>query len=762
MPSTTPGHTLLSRLRRAPAADWVRRHPRRLPPQAARSTRRPQGRRPLSLATATVALALTLTFAAVPLSAQTVEDRLQGFDQWVESVMAEWKVPGLGVAIVEDGEIVFAKGYGWRNVEQELPVTPDTLFAIGSNTKSFTATLLAMQVDEGALAWDTPIRTVLPEFRLHDPVATGQMTAVDLLSHRSGLPRHDLFWYATGKSRTELLAGLHHLEPSASFRSRYQYQNLMFLTAGVVAERIGGKSWEELVEERIFRPLGMERANFSVVQMQQDDDFSYGYGAEQEIERVQRVPFRNIDAHRARRRDQHVGPGTRPLRAVPSRLREGRRYAAPQGGLGEAHAATSDGDDRPAPAEIAGRPGSQRSHLRIGPHGGRLPRPQARQPRRRHRRFHLRDAVVARRADRSHRTLQHVTHGTVPALVVRNAFDRMLGLEPIDWAARARKREAEAKQEAEEAKKADLAAAAPDTSPTHPLADYAGDYEHPGYGKASVRVHEDGLILEVVGIEFPLKHYHYDLFIVPYDLPASAGAAGFGGVKVRFDYDDAGAINVVSVPLEPAVSPIRFVRASDWPPGRTMQGRAPTRFAVMTAAIGEVLQQTLALPKPLSLAFALICVGFLSWRGSSFIEKAKTWGSAALYLGYCAFALLALTAPVEAAAAHPPAAVPDVSPLDVVISAAFYVAYNVAVVPAVLFCLHRQTRRTETFASGAIAGVAMTVPFALTLACLRRFPQASVMDAEVPWLPMITTAADGRAGGPALWIAVFGWSPAGR
>ena len=176
----------------------------------------------------------------------------------------------------------------------------------------------------------------------------------------------------------------------------------------------------------------------------------------------------------------------------------------------------------------------------------------------------------------------------------------------------------------------------------------------------------------------------------------------------------------------------------------------------MTAAIGEVLQQTLALPKPLSLAFALICVGFLSWRGSSFIEKAKTWGSAALYLGYCAFALLVLTAPVEAAAAHPPAAAPDVSPLDVVISATLYVAYNVAVAPAVLFCLHRQTRRTETFASGAIAGVAMTVPFALTLACLRRFPQAFVMDAEVPWLPMITTAADGRAGGPALWIAVFG------
>ncbi len=153
--------------------------------------------------------------------------------------------------------------------------------------------------------------------------------------------------------------------------------------------------------------------------------------------------------------------------------------------------------------------------------------------------------------------------GTVPQLVVRNVFDRLLGLEPIDWAARARKREAEAKQEADAAKKADLAAAVPDTSPSDPLSDYAGDYGHPGYGTASVRIYEDSLILKVVGIEFPLEHHHYDVLSVPYDLPARRLAAGFGGVKIRFDYDDAGTINVVSVPLEPAVSPIRFQRTSD-------------------------------------------------------------------------------------------------------------------------------------------------------------------------------------------------------
>ena len=332
------------------------------------------------------------------------------------------------------------------------------------------------------------------------------------------------------------------------------------MTAGVVAERIGGKSWEELVAERVLRPLGMERATFSVDQMQQDDDFSYGYGAEQEIERV---PFRNIDAigpagsintsarELARYVQFHLAYGkvgdTQLLKEDSARLMQLPQMVM----TGPLQERLQDGPEISNPTYGLGlMVGGYRGRKHIS-HGGGidgfisamqwLPDEQI--------------GVIA---------LSNTSHtGTVPALVVRNAFDRMLGLEPIDWAARARKRETEAKAKVEEAKKADLAAAVADTSPSHPLADYAGDYEHTGYGKASVRVHGDGLILKVVGIEFPLEHYHYDLFTVPYDLPASADAAGFGGVKVRFDYDDAGAINVISVPLEPAISPIRFVRASD-------------------------------------------------------------------------------------------------------------------------------------------------------------------------------------------------------
>jgi len=180
-------------------------------------------------------------------------------------------------------------------------------------------------------------------------------------------------------------------------------------------------------------------------------------------------------------------------------------------------------------------------------------------------------------------------------------------------------------------------------------------------------------------------------------------------------------------------------------------------IAVMTAAIGEVLQQTLGFPKPLSLVLAITAVGFLTWRGSGFIERAKTWGSTALYLGYCAFTVLVLTAPAaEPAAASPPVPGSEAGALDVTVAAILYVAYNVAVVPAVLFCLHRQTRRSETVVSGVLAGLAMTIPFALTLACLLRYPEPSVMNAEVPWLQLIGIGANGRAGGPALWIAIFG------
>src|SRR5688572_25215108 len=151
---------------------------------------------------------------------------LDGFDQWVQAVMAEWHVPGLAVGAVRNGHVVVAKGYGWREVETKAPVTARTVMGIASNTKSFTAVLMGLLVDEKKLDWDRPVRSYLPDFQLADEFATREMTPKDLVTHRSGLPRHDNLWYGRSFTRPELYRRLRFLEPTASFRNRYQYNNL--------------------------------------------------------------------------------------------------------------------------------------------------------------------------------------------------------------------------------------------------------------------------------------------------------------------------------------------------------------------------------------------------------------------------------------------------------------------------------------------------------------------------------------------------------
>src|SRR5262249_59706509 len=144
-------------------------------------------------------LLIICLLAAAPVQAQNgaVPASLNGFDGFVEQVMKDWHVPGIAVAIVKDGHVVYAKGYGYRDVKKGLKVTPDTLFAIGSCSKSFTATSVAMLVGEGKLDWDKPVRDYMPDFRLYDGYATTQLRPRDLVTHQSGLPRHDLVWYGS-------------------------------------------------------------------------------------------------------------------------------------------------------------------------------------------------------------------------------------------------------------------------------------------------------------------------------------------------------------------------------------------------------------------------------------------------------------------------------------------------------------------------------------------------------------------------------------
>ncbi len=167
-------------------------------------------------------------------------------DTLAAEAMAEWKVPGLALAIVHNGETALLKAYGQRDVEAGLPVTTDTQFLICSITKTFTATGLALLVDEGRLDWTKPVRDYVPEFRLHDAVATDRITVRDLLCHHSGLPRHDWVWMPGDVAPKQMLAALRHIEPSRDLRTTWQYSNLGYNAAGIVAERTSGQSWEEL------------------------------------------------------------------------------------------------------------------------------------------------------------------------------------------------------------------------------------------------------------------------------------------------------------------------------------------------------------------------------------------------------------------------------------------------------------------------------------------------------------------------------------
>lgn len=191
--------------------------------------------------------------ASLPISPASI-------DRTVARTMEAFEVPGVAVGIVKDGKLVFAKGYGVRELGKPELVGPRTLFQIGSNTKAFTAAALAMLVDAGKLRWDDRVIDHLPQFRLYDAYVTREFTIRDLLSHRSGLGTGAgdlMFFPETDFTREELIHGLRHLKPVTSFRTEYDYDNVLYVVAGEVVAAIGGESWEDFVAKRLLAPLGM-------------------------------------------------------------------------------------------------------------------------------------------------------------------------------------------------------------------------------------------------------------------------------------------------------------------------------------------------------------------------------------------------------------------------------------------------------------------------------------------------------------------------
>ena len=211
---------------------------------------------------------VVLIFVIFPLFvyAQSLDDKLKEIDAYAQQVIADWKGPGMAIAIVKDDKVVLQKGYGLRELGKPDKVDENTLFAIASNTKAFTTASLAILVDEKKLSWNDKVSKYLPDFQMYDPWVTHELTIRDLVSHRVGLDTFsgDLLWYDTTYSTDEILRRVRYLKPVSSFRSRYGYQNLMFIAAGKVVEKVSGKPWADFVKERILTPLGMNRTTTSI------------------------------------------------------------------------------------------------------------------------------------------------------------------------------------------------------------------------------------------------------------------------------------------------------------------------------------------------------------------------------------------------------------------------------------------------------------------------------------------------------------------
>jgi CubicO group peptidase (beta-lactamase class C family) len=243
-----------------------------------------------------VALVAPLARAQSPAAAPQLDAKLAAIEKTIDEKRKELGIPGISLAIVKDDKVIYMKGLGLRNVEQNLPVTPDTLFAIGSSSKAFTAMGVVMAQDEGKLSLDDSPKKHLPYFKLQDPEADAKITVRDLLSHRSGLNRTDLAW-ASGKLTSEEIirvAGL--AKPTAKLGEKFQYQNVMYLAAGEISASVYKTTWDDLMRDRIFKPLGMTRSVTRIAEMQKSDDYALGYDYNFETKKTRHLPMRDLHA----------------------------------------------------------------------------------------------------------------------------------------------------------------------------------------------------------------------------------------------------------------------------------------------------------------------------------------------------------------------------------------------------------------------------------------------------------------------------------
>lgn len=436
----------------------------------------------------------------------------------IPKLMSELRVPGAAVVIVQNDKVVFLKGYGVRDAGEKEAVTPDTLFPIASCSKAFTATLLAKLIDEGKLTWDDPVRNHLDYFRLADPLADQEVTLRDLLSHRTGMPRHDGLWASQGSTATEVVKQYGKAAPSSSFRSKWEYANVPFTAAGEVAGTVDGRGWATATQKRLLQPLGMTKTVCTQKEGLASPDHA---GAHYRAASGKIVPI-EWDAV------DHAG-GAACVVSCARDMGQWLRFHLAKGKIDDRRlieAATHKETQIPqmvvrAEGTIAQTfPEEYCRHLSYGlgwfihdyrghpiiSHGGTLSGFRA-------------QLMLCPEKKLGIFVVANLRPSFFTEIVTRTVIDQALGLSPIDWSAHYQKVTKTAEAEILDTKTRRIINRKPNTRTSYPLTDYAGTYEHPAYGKAVVTAEGESLILKWGRLTYRLDHYHFDTFTATVTAP---------------------------------------------------------------------------------------------------------------------------------------------------------------------------------------------------------------------------------------------------
>jgi CubicO group peptidase (beta-lactamase class C family) len=438
-------------------------------------------------------------------------------DSYVANSMRTFEVPGMAVAIVKDGKIVLAKGYGVRRLGDTTPVDEHTMFGIGSNTKAFTTAALAGLVDAGKLSWDDPVYQRLPGFVMYDPYVSHEMTTRDLLTHRSGMGLGEgdlLFWPHSTYTRDEIIYKLRFMKPASSFRSHYAYDNLLYMTAGQIIPAVTGVSWDDYIRQHIFAALAMNNSNVSTAAFKPGDDYAFPHSRVEG--KLQVIRFEVLDnAGPAGSINSCAADMAKWVQLQLNRGKfvdhDGRLFSEQQSKEMWSPQTILPIGDPPPPlaglkanfADYALGWGLRDYHGRklVGHTGGVA--------------GFVSRVMLVPEENLGVVVLTNAEEGGAFDSVLYHVLDHYFGLPPTDWIADFKSvKDTQEKDAAEAMKKAEGARAA-DSKPSLPLEKYAGNYSDAWYGPISIRGENGSLIItfdhtpSMIG---DLQHWQYETF----------------------------------------------------------------------------------------------------------------------------------------------------------------------------------------------------------------------------------------------------------